>query len=169
MALFLTSATAAFGLATSAGSSASSGAVNLDFDLSFLAQMAAFAVFVGLMKPLLFDPMMKLFEEREKRTDGARAAARSADDQAADIVQTYEAALEKVRRAASEEREKLRAEGAKLEAEILEEARAEVAGIVESGKARIAAEASTVRAELFARADEIARDVASRVAGREVA
>lgn len=169
MAFSLTSATAALGLATSAGASASSGAVNLDFDLSFLAQMAAFAAFVFLLKPMLFDPMMKLFDEREKRTDGARAAARKADDQAADIVQTYEAALEKVRRAAAEEREKLRAEGAKLEAQILEEARTEVTALVDAGKAGVAADAQALRAELAQRTEEIARAVAVRVAGREVA
>ena len=86
-------------------------AVNLDFDLTFVVQMVAFSVLVIILKPLLFDPLMKLFEERERRTEGAKLLARKMDERAGELLQRYETELETVRRAAAEEREKLRAEG----------------------------------------------------------
>lgn len=143
-------------------------AVNLDFDLSFLLQMVFFAIIVVVLKPLLFDPLMKVFEERELRTDGAKVLARKMDEQAGEMLRRYEAELEKVRAAAQEERERLRAEANQLEQRILAEARQEVATILERGRARIAAEAKATRAELQARAVELSREIARSVVGREV-
>jgi F-type H+-transporting ATPase subunit b len=147
----------------------SGGGVSLDFDLTFLVQMVAFAVLVMILKPLLFDPLLKLFEERERRTEGAKLLARKMDEKAGQLLQRYETELEAVRRAATEERERLRAEGAKLEAQILAEGRAEVAKLVEQGRAKLETDRKVLRADLATRAGDIARDIASRVLGREVA
>jgi F-type H+-transporting ATPase subunit b len=152
-----------------ARATSSEGGVNLDFDMTFLAQMVIFAIFVIVMKPLLFDPLMKLFEERERRTEGAKVLARRLDERAGELWQRYETELDAVRRTAAEEREKLRAEGQRLEAQILAEARAEVTKIVEEGKRSLQAEKQKVRIELAARSGQIARDIASRVLGREIA
>ena len=152
-----------------AATTSSEGGVNLDFDMTFLAQMVIFAIFVIVMKPLLFDPLMKLFEERERRTEGAKVLARRMDERAGELLQRYESELDAVRRTAAEEREKLRAEGQRLEAQILAEARTEVAKIVEEGKRSLQAEKQKVRTELLARSGQIARDIASRVLGREIA
>jgi F-type H+-transporting ATPase subunit b len=145
------------------------GGVNLDFDMTFLVQMVIFAVFVIIMKPLLFDPLMKLFEERERRTEGARVLARRMDERAGELLRRYESELDQVRRSALEERDKLRAEAQKLEAQILAEARADAAKFLEDGKKKLEIERQTIRVELRSRAAEIARDIASRVLGREIA
>lgn len=150
-------------------SSASSGAVSLDFDLAFVVQMVAFTVLVFALKPILFDPLLKLYEEREQRTDGAKLLARKMDEEAGAMLRRYESELENVRRAASEERERLRSEGARLEQRILAEARTETTKILDEGRARIADEAKATRAELKTRAAELAGDVARVVLGREVA
>jgi F-type H+-transporting ATPase subunit b len=144
------------------------GAVNLDFDLTVLGQMVIFAVFVTVLKPVLFDPLLKLFEERERRTEGAKLLARRMDERAGELLKRYETELEAVRRLATEEREKLRAEGAQLEAKILAEARAETAKIIEDGKAKIAREATVIRKELLIKSSELAREIAGRVLGREI-
>ena len=145
-----------------------SGDIVVDFDLSFLAQVLLFAFFVGLLKPLLFDPLMKVFEEREKLTEGAKAEAREMDKEAADLIAQYEVEHEKIVREAQREREALRAETATLEATIMAEARAERARILEAGKARIATEVDALRKELEKQTPALAAEIASRVLGREV-
>jgi F-type H+-transporting ATPase subunit b len=144
------------------------GGVTLDFDLTFVLQMAAFTILVIILKPILFDPLLKLFEERERRTEGAKLLARKMDERAGEILKRYEVELEAVRRAAAEEREKLRAEGQRLEAQIVAPARAAAAKLIEQGKTRIESERRVLRAELALRTQEIARDIATRVLGREV-
>ncbi len=144
-------------------------AISLALDLTFLAQFVLFALFVTILKPLLFDPLLRVFEEREKRTDGAKKEARAMDAEAGEILTKYEGELAKVRREAGLEREKLRAETTRLEAQINEEAREETAKIVEAGRARIASEVAALRAELAGARPELAAQIASRILDREVA
>ena len=145
------------------------GGVNLDFDFTFVIQMVAFSTLVIILKPLLFDPLLKLFEERERRTEGAKLLARRMDERAGQLLRRYETELEAVRRAATEEREKLRSEGQRLEAQILAEARTDAAKLIERGKANLEVERQKLRGELTVHAAQIARDIATRILGREVA
>jgi len=143
-------------------------AINVDFDPTFLAQFVLFTMFVLVLRPLLFDPLLRVFEEREKRTEGAKHHAREMDAKAGELLTRYEAELDKVRREANLEREKLRKEAKDLETKIMAEAREEAARILESGKARIAAEVEQMRKELKDGQPALASEIASRVLGREV-
>jgi F-type H+-transporting ATPase subunit b len=146
-----------------------SGAVNIDFDLSFLAQMVVFAALIVVLKPLLYEPILSLFAEREKRTDGAKAAAREMQEKAGEILRKYEHELEKVQRVAAAERDKARAETARLEAHELHQARELATKIVEEGRARIAEEIHEIRFDLGRNSEKLAHDIAARVLGREIA
>jgi F-type H+-transporting ATPase subunit b len=91
------------------------------------------------------------------------------DERAGELLRKYETELDRVRRTAAEERDRLRAEAQHLEARILTEARAEAIKTIEEGKRKIEIEKQRLRAELSAKTAEIARDIASRVLGRELA
>jgi F-type H+-transporting ATPase subunit b len=146
-----------------------SGAVNIDFDLTFVGQMIVFATLILVLKPLVYDPVLGLFEEREKRTDGAKASAREMQEKAGELLRKYEQELEKVHRVAAEERDAIRAETARLEADQMNEARQVAAKIVNEGRERIAEEIHAIRFELGRSSERLARDIAARVLGREVA
>lgn len=145
-----------------------SGAISVDFDLTFVAQFVLFTFFILLLKPLLFDPLLRLFEERERRTEGAKKDAREIDERAAALLTRYETELETIRREAGVERERLQREHAALEAKVLAEARAETARFLEDGKARIATEVAQMRKEIEAAQPALAAEIASRILGREV-
>jgi F-type H+-transporting ATPase subunit b len=149
-------------------SDAAAGGVNLDFDLTFVVQMVAFTALVLILKPLLFEPLLQLFEERERRTEGAKLLARKMDERAGELLTRYEQELERVRRVAGEERDLLREQGQKLEARIVAEARAAAAQLLVEGKAKLEAEKRSLQAELMGRSNQIAREIASRVLGREL-
>lgn len=155
-------------IAEAFGASGASGGVTVDLDPTFLGQVVLFLVLFLVLRPLLFQPMLKLFEEREKRIDGAKNEARAMFAQADAMMARYEEELVAVRRAAGEERDKLRLEGQRNEQAILAKVRAETNATVEEGRVRIAKEASSVRAELGTSAAEIAREMAARVLGRQV-
>jgi F-type H+-transporting ATPase subunit b len=143
-------------------------AVTVDLDRSVLLQMALFSVLIVLLKPLLFDPMLRVFALREERTEGARTEARGMQERAADILANYEKELAKIRVVAAEERDKVRLETAKLETQILEEANQASARILEDGRRQIAAELQSIREKLAQRSTELAQDIGSQVMGREV-
>ncbi|NLE85625.1 MAG: ATP synthase F0 subunit B [Myxococcales bacterium] len=143
-------------------------AVTVDLDRSVLIQVVLFSVLIVLLKPVLFDPMLRVFALREERTEGARAEARAMQERAAEILANYEKELAKIRVVAAEERDKVRSETAKLEASILEEAQQASTQILEEGRAKIAAELQGIRAELEKQSGALANDIARQVLGREV-
>jgi F-type H+-transporting ATPase subunit b len=143
----------------------------VDVDLNPALFLIQFGIITGLLvvlKPMLFDPLIALFEEREKRIDGARAEARRMDDAAADILRKYDGEIQKVHRAAAEERDRLRAEAQSVEAKEMGEAKAESNAILDTGRKKLAAEAAELETKLKIVEKDLARDIASRVLGREV-
>ena len=158
------------GVTTSLGleSVRAAGGVEVDVDLTVFGTIGLFLVlFIGL-KPLLFDPMLKLFEERERRTLGAKKDAREMDKKSAGAQAQYEAEMQKARGAANAERDKLRGEGQKTENEILAKVRQATAQTLEDGRKKAADEVAKARAQLKAEAGALAKELAARVLGREV-
>ena len=151
------------------GSGASEGGgVTVDLDATFVVQIALFVVLLLVLKPLLFDPMLKLFEEREKRIEGTKQKAAKIDAKSATTLQKYEAILTKARDAGAVERDALRAEGARKEAEVMARVRAMTTSTIEQGRATTSVEAKEARAELNVEAASLGRAIAARVLGREV-
>lgn len=150
------------------GPAASGSAVNVDFDKSVLMQMVLFVALIVVLKPLLFDPVLKVFALREQRTEGAKAQARELDERAGELLRKYEDELVRVQHVIGEERDRIRAETAKLEAQILAEARAAAAEIVAEGRRRIETESDGIRIELGRQAEQAAQAIAREALGREV-
>ena len=141
--------------------------IDLDFNNVVVFQAVIFVFLIVVLKPLLFDPMLKVFGLREERTEGARQKARELEEQAGELLTRYEAELSRVNQAAAAERDRLRAETTKLEAQILNEARTAAAKIVEDGRRRIDTEVNAIRFELGKQSERLASDIATRVLGRE--
>jgi len=148
---------------------AAEGAVTVDADLSLFVQLGFFVVLLFILKPTLFDPMMKLFEEREARIEGTRNQATKTDIKSAKAKAKADAIVAKGREAGSAERETLRAEGLKREAELMNVVRAETAKTLEQGRSATGADADAARKQLRLDAHALGRDMATRVLGREVA
>jgi F-type H+-transporting ATPase subunit b len=147
---------------------AGGGGVDVDFDATLLIMVGLFVFLWIVLKPLLFDPMLKLFEERERRVDGAKLLARKIDEKSAGALTEYENAMAKARATANEERDRIRAEGLKREAEILARVRGLTAHTLEAGRKEMAEAAASARKALQAEVQSIAAEAASRALGREV-
>ena len=143
------------------------GGVTLDFDNTLVFQIAIFVLLMFLLEPLLFAPVLRVFALREERTEGAKTQARELDEQAGELYQRYQRELERVNRVAAEERDRVRAETSKLEAEILQEARAATARVVEEGRRQVSAEMTRIRFDLGRESERLSQDIAQRVLGRE--
>lgn len=141
--------------------------VTVDFDNSVFLQMAVFSIAVIILKPLLFDPMLKLFALREERTDGVRAEARLMQEKAADILLRYEQELARVRADATVARDEFRKETALLESKILDDARAEAESVALLGQTRINEEMTALQLELDRRVTHLSTQLVGSVLGRE--
>jgi F-type H+-transporting ATPase subunit b len=152
-----------------AGPAEKPAAISVDLHWPLVAiQLVLFVGLTLVLKPVLFDPMLKLFEEREKRIDGTRMKARQIDEQSAGALAKYEAEMARARALANADREKIRADALKREQEILGAVRVATAKALEAGKRAAHTEADKVRAALKRDAAAMARDLAGRALGREV-
>jgi F-type H+-transporting ATPase subunit b len=143
-------------------------AIRVDFDWTFVVQVVLFIALTLALKPLLFDPMLKVFEERERLIDGAKAQARHLDERAAGALTHYETELAKARAAGAAEREKVRAEGVKREQEIMSSVREATARILEEGKKKAREDSDRARATLQGQLPGLAEELVARVLGRGV-
>ena len=149
--------------------SLAAGGVDVDFALGpILVQIFLFVVLWFFLKPTLFEPMIKLFEEREKQIEGAKLLARKTDEASAGALAKYEAEMARARASANAERDKLRAEGVKAENEILGRVRASTAKSLEEGRGRMSEELATARTKLKTDVTVLAKELAGRALGREV-
>lgn len=142
--------------------------MTFDFDLTFVLQMLVFASLIVVLRPLLFDPVLRVFEEREKRTEGARQAAREMQEEAGALLSRYEQELAKVQEVARQERDRSRADTARAEAELLNQARAAANQIVEAGRKRIEQQRSEIEFVLGQQSERLAHSVAEAVLGRSL-
>jgi F-type H+-transporting ATPase subunit b len=142
--------------------------MTFDFDLTFVLQMVVFATLIVVLKPLLYAPVLRVFEEREKRTEGARDSARSMQEQAGELLSRYERELAKVHEVARQERDKTRAEAARVEAELMTEARDAANALVERGRQQIDRERRQIEFALGRESERLARLMAESVLGRSL-
>ena len=144
------------------------GHMTFDFDLTFLLQMVVFATLIVVLKPLLFEPVLRVFEEREQRTEGARDSARSMQEEAGELLSRYEKELAKVHEVARQERDRIRAETAKVEAELIAQARDTATKILDDGRKRLTQERAQLEFSLGRESERLARTMAEVVLGRSL-
>jgi F-type H+-transporting ATPase subunit b len=144
------------------------GDVNLDLDGTAFVQVGLFIALWLILKPLLFDPMLKLFDEREKRIEGNIAKARGIDEQSGHAKAEYDETLHKARLQGTADREKIRAEGIRQEAELLAKVRGETAALAAEARKKADEELVVAKNELGKEGGALARQLAGIVVGREV-
>lgn len=143
-------------------------AITVDVDWTSMVTVVLFIGLTLILKPVLFDPMLKLFEERERRIDGAKLQARKIDEKSVHALTKYDGEMAKARAAGGVERDRIRVDAMQKEHEILAAVRTATAKTLEDGKKAAQAEADRARAVLKDDATTMARELASRVLGREV-
>jgi F-type H+-transporting ATPase subunit b len=120
-------------------------------------------IFYGIMRTLFFLPLMKVMDEREARTIGARKAAESAQTAAASKVKQYQDALKQARGKVYAEQEDARKKLLNDRAEALKVARGKAAGHVASAKERVAHEFETAKQDIESSVAQLAAEIAQRV------
>jgi F-type H+-transporting ATPase subunit b len=145
-----------------------SGGSVIDLDASIFIQMGIFFVAFFILKALVFNPTMQLFDAREQAIDGAKAEAKRMQDEAVAKREHFEGELRRVSAAANEERETARLEAQKLARQLMEQARSQALATQKAAKDRLDSQAAEVRKNALAQVPAIARELTSKLLGRSV-
>jgi len=140
----------------------------IDLDGTIWVQLGLFGIAFLLYRPLIFRPMVALFEARENAIEGAKLEALRLQDEAAAETEEFQDEMRRLRLQAGEERDRLRAEGRRLERTVLDRVREETEKQLAEADERLAKEAAKLRSELDVSVPMIARQIATKLLDREV-
>jgi len=141
----------------------------IDIDGTLLLQFLLFVTMVIVLSRFLFRPYLKMRDERDKGIAGARHEAHEMESRASKMVADYDAKLTRAKQRGGEERARLRSEGAARERQLLGAARDEAGKILDGARKTISKQTETARATLTAEANVLAKQMAKKILGREVA
>ena len=114
-------------------------------------------------------PLLHVIEEREARTEGARAEAADFEAKFNERLKAYEARVAEARQKASDERGRIRA-GATAEVDkILTAAREDATKAIEQVRAGITVERTKAADDLKKQAESLAAELAGKALGRDLA
>lgn len=137
--------------------------IQIDVDATALVVAVLFLGLMVILKGLLFDPYLKLVEEREKRTAGATTDAADMTAQTAALQAEYDKRMAAARTEAAAIRDEIREEARVREESILSDARHRAAEITGAASKATATELIAARSQMDARAEELSRAIASRI------
>lgn len=143
-----------------------SGGSPIDLDGSFFVQLTIFFAAFLILQHLVFRPVLALLDARENAMAGAKAGADAMERESEGKRTHLESELQRVRQAASADRDRLRTEAQSLARKLAEAARRETAATMEAARERLGREAADVRARALAEAPALAARIAERLLGR---
>lgn len=136
-------------------------AVDLDFTALLAGGLFLFMLFV--LKFTLVDPYVKIVEERERRTDGARDGADDLQRKAQETLLAYEGRLATARREAMDLRTELRT-GAESNREVqVAQAREQASALLTERRARIEDQTKIADEAIEREAQSLSQSIVSRV------
>ena len=140
----------------------------IDLDGTIWIQLGLFAVAFFVFRPLIFRPMVALFEAREQAIEGSKLEALRLQDEASAESEEFDVEMRGLRLRAGEERDRLRAEGKRLERTVMDRVREETDKQLSEADARLKTEAAKLRTEIDQSVPALAKQIASKMLNREV-
>lgn len=141
----------------------------IELNLTLLYQIAGFIALYFILNALLYKPVLKTLEERDKNIEGKKKETLDLEADLRKRLLDYENKLNDARAKAQEESLRIRQEGLDKEREIIENARKDSqAGFLET-KTKLEGEAKSVISSLKEESKTISKDIAEKIIGRKVA
>ncbi len=141
----------------------------ISLDISILYQIILFIVLGLILNKILFQPYLRLLEERERRTIGAEHDSADLEHEGARLRAQYEGKIAQAQTAAYAAKDAILQEARQQREKILGQARAEAASKLEQARREIALALEKEKALAAAEAATVAGEMVSKVLGRKVA
>ena len=140
----------------------------VDIDGTVFVQFGLFLLLLVVLNSCVFRPFLALLRERDENIDGARTKATEMTARADEHLSSYEDQITKARKEAAVIRAGFRGEGEQEASGVLAEARNQSEVRITAARQKIKRSADAARLALRMRADGIAKEIATKLLGREV-
>jgi F-type H+-transporting ATPase subunit b len=141
----------------------------LNINATLLFQIINFIILIFILDLILFKPLLRLREEREKLTAGKEEESRHQEAQAESMREEYTRKLQEARLQGRMKKELLEKAGTLIEKEMVAKVREEAASILKETKAQIEQEMKKTRESLASQIQLLSSQIAKKILGREIA
>lgn len=138
-------------------------------DYSILVQIVAFLILWFLLGKLLFQPFLRLLEEREKRTEGAKEDTDAITAEGERLKSDYAKRMAKARDEAEAAMQAILAEAVRAREQILARARESAGRSLQGTRQQISRELQAARGLIGEESQAAAREIAEKIIGRKIA
>ncbi|HMK44290.1 MAG TPA: ATP synthase F0 subunit B [Dissulfurispiraceae bacterium] len=135
----------------------------LEFNQWFFVLLVNFLVLFVVLKSLLFEPLSKVFKDRDRATKGALEQAKAMTLKKDEAVAKMNAELNAARIKAKETASALRDQGVAAQKESMSKAEASAVAKIEAARKEIQAEAEKARAGLKADIDRFSEEIVKKL------
>jgi len=135
----------------------------LEFNVWFIVLLVNFLLLVFILNKLLFQPILKVFNEREEAIDGSLDAAKKMGIKKEEALARMKAELAEAAQQARAAFEERKAEGQAKSKELLEAANSEAAKIIGDARAKLKAESDRARGALRADVEKFSEEIANKL------
>ncbi len=139
----------------------------MEINITILVQLLAFLFLLAWLSKFLFEPLMRLINEREARIEGAKTDVIAILQKAHKHQQQVEAKVHEAQKKARQEMATLKAQGAEESRKIIEEAKSQARKKLEVARASLGQEVQKVTTSLRDEASVLASEVLAKVVSPE--
>lgn len=140
----------------------------ISVDFSLVVQIALFLVLWSILRKVLFGPGGRLMAERERRTEGTQAEARSMTEEGKELQAQYDAAIANARAEGEAIKGEIREEALKARNAIVSQGREAAARKVQEMREEVRRELEAARGVAAQDAETLAHQMAEKVLGRKL-
>lgn len=139
----------------------------IDVDGTLFIQGGIFLLLLFILKPMLFDPWLKVYERRHQSIEGALKHADELRSQIDQLDSEYDERMTSVRHNAMELRSSARNRAQAESGEIVGAAQSDAQKQLGEARRKLETATSAARGALSGRVEALAREITGRVLGRE--
>ncbi|MEA3471354.1 MAG: ATP synthase F0 subunit B [Thermodesulfobacteriota bacterium] len=140
----------------------------IELNYTLLIQMINFLLLIFILNLLLYKPITKIIDERNKKIEDSKNEVESLDKKAELKIADYEEKMRQARQEAMSQSSEVRNEGEETGKTVIEETRGEISTMIEGFKDTLASEGEAARDVLRDQAKKIAVEISEKVLGRGV-
>jgi F-type H+-transporting ATPase subunit b len=140
--------------------------IELNFTVIF--QLAILLILMVALSKILFNPFLRVLQERRDWVEGAEKKARELQQRTEELWERYRDSMSAAQAQGAAIRDEIRKEGLSKETEILQKAMEEANRFLEGMKAKIQEEGQAARAGLRLQAQNLSREMAEKMLGRSI-
>jgi F-type H+-transporting ATPase subunit b len=140
----------------------------IELNITLIFQLAIVLILMVVLSGLVFKPFLGVLQARRDWVEGAEKKARELQQRTHELMEQHRDSMSAAQAQGASVRDEIRKEGLAREADILQKAQKEANRFMDEMKGKIQEESQAARAGLRIQAQNLSREIAAKMLGRNI-